>query len=57
MDDILSLDILDLKDYGPENRRGYRYALVIIDIFSKFSWTAPLKNKKFKQKKTLSKIF
>ena len=45
-DDIWSLDILDLKDYGPENNRGYRYVLVIIDNFSKFGWTIPLKNKK-----------
>ena len=46
IDDIWSLDILDLKDYGPENNRGYRYVLVIIDNFSKFAWTIPLKNKK-----------
>ena len=45
IDDICSLDILDLKDYGPENNRGYRYVLVIIDIFSKFGWTVPHKNK------------
>ena len=44
-DDIWSLDILDLKDYGPENNRGYRYVLVIIDNFSKFGWTIPLKKK------------
>ena len=45
IDDTWSLDILDLKDYGPENNRGYRYVLVIIDNFSKFGWTVPLKNK------------
>ena len=45
IDDIWSLDILDLKDYGPENNRGYRYGLVTIDNFSKFGWTIPLKNK------------
>ena len=45
IDDIWSFDILDLKDYGPENNRGYRYVLVIIDTFSKFGWTVPLKNK------------
>ena len=45
VDDTWSLDILDLKDYGPENNRGYRYVLVIIDNFSKFGWTSPLKNK------------
>ena len=45
IDDTWSLDILDLKDYGPENNRGYRYVLVIIDNFSKFGWTVPIKNK------------
>ena len=45
IDDIWSLDILDLKDYGLENNRGYRYVLVVIDNFSKFGWTIPLKNK------------
>ena len=45
IDDIWSLDILDLKNYGPKNNRGYRYVLVIIDNFSKFGWTSPLKNK------------
>ena len=45
VDDIWSLDILDLKDYGPENNRGYRYVLVIIDNFSKYGWIIPLKNK------------
>ena len=58
IDDTWSLDILDLKDYGPENNRGYRYILVIIDNFSKFGWTVPLKNKNAQTiKKTLSKIF
>ena len=33
IDDIWSLDILDLKEYGPENNRGYRCVLVIIDNF------------------------
>ena len=33
IDDIWSLDILDLKDYDPKNNRGYRYVLVIIDNF------------------------
>ena len=45
IDDIWSLDILDLKDYGTGNNKGYRYILVVIDNFSKFGWTIPLKNK------------
>ena len=42
IDDICSLNILDLKDYGPENNRGYRYILVVVDSSSKFGWTIPL---------------
>ena len=45
IDDIWSFDLLDLKDYGPENNEGYRYVLFIIDFFSKFGWTVPLKNR------------
>ena len=45
IDDVWSLDILDLKDYGSENNRGYRYVLVVIDNFSKYCWAIPLKNK------------
>ena len=45
IDDTWSLDILDLKDYGPEKNRNYSYVLVIIDNFSKYGWTIPLKNK------------
>ena len=44
-DNIWSLDILELKDYSPENNRGYRYVLVVIDDFSKFGRTVLLKNK------------
>ena len=46
IDHIWSLDFSDLKDYGPKNNRGYIYVLVIIDNFSIFGWTVPLKNKK-----------
>ena len=35
IDNLWSLDILDLKDYGPENNRVYRFVLVILDNFSK----------------------
>ena len=45
IDDVWSLDILDLKDCGPENIRGYRYVLVTIDNFSKYGWTVSIKNK------------
>ena len=45
IDDTWSSDLLDMNDYGPKNNRGYRYILVIVDNFSKFGWTIPLKNK------------
>ena len=45
IDHIWSLDNLDLKDYGPQINRGYRYVLVVIDNFLKFGWTVPLKSK------------
>ena len=44
IDDIWSLDIVDLKEYGPEKNRRYRYVLLIIDNLSKFGSTIPLKN-------------
>ena len=37
-----------MKDYGPENKRGYRYVLNIIECFSKLGWTVPLGNKNAK---------
>ena len=45
IDDIWSLDISDLEDYGSENNTGYRYVLVLIDNFSKVGRTNPLKDK------------
>ena len=51
IDNIWSLDILDLKGYGPKNNRGYRYVLVIIDNFSKLGWTIHMKNKNAQTRK------
>ena len=45
IDNFWSVHMLDLKEYAPENIRGYRYVSVIIDNFSKFGWTVPLKIK------------
>ena len=45
IDDIWSLDILDLIDYGLENLRGYRYVFVVLDNFSKVFWNVPRKNR------------
>ena len=51
IDDIWTLDILDFTDYAPENNRGHRYVLELIDIFSKFGWTKRLKSKNAKARK------
>ena len=40
-----------MNDYGPKNKKGYRYKLVVIDNFTKFGWPQPLKNK-YAQSKT-----
>ena len=51
---LWGLDILDLKDNGPENNRGYRYVLVVFDNFSKFGWTI---RSKIKNSQTLKDSF
>ena len=38
------LDILDLSNYARHNN-GYRYILVVIDIYSRYSFVVPLKTK------------
>ena len=57
IDDVWSLNILDLKDYGPENNRGYRDVLVVIDNFSKFGFTIALKKKCSNNKRLFRKYF
>ena len=36
INNICSLDILSLKDYGSENSTNCRYVFILIDLFSKF---------------------
>ena len=50
----MAVDKLDSKDYGPEKIRGCRYVLVVIDSFSKFGWTIPLK---YKNAQTITDFF
>ena len=45
IDDSWSTDLLDMNEYGVKNNKSYRYILVVVNIFSKFGWTIPLKNK------------
>ena len=45
IDDIWSSDFLDMNDYSFKNRKSYIQILLVIDNFSRFGWTIPLKNK------------
>ena len=45
IDDQWDADLMDMTKYSKDND-GYSYILLVIDIFSKFLWMRPLKNKK-----------
>lgn len=42
--DLYQSDLAEFQPYAKVNN-GYRYILIVIDCFSKFLWTRPLKNK------------
>ena len=44
IDELWQMDLADMQPLATEND-GYRYLLVCIDVFSKFAWIIPLKNK------------
>ena len=44
IDELWQMDLADMQAHAKEND-GYRYLLVCIDVFSKFVWVIPLKNK------------
>lgn len=44
IDDTFQIDLIQLTQYPKENM-NYDYILVVIDIFSKYAWTEPVKNK------------
>ena len=39
-----SADLIDMREFSKDNK-GYNYLLNIIDIFSKYAWSIPLKTK------------
>jgi len=41
-------DLIDMQKYSKYNK-GYKYILTVIDVFSKFAWMKPLKNKTGKE--------
>ncbi|KAJ8913283.1 hypothetical protein NQ315_010949 [Exocentrus adspersus] len=44
LDDLWQSDLAEMGKYAKDNRQ-YKYILVVIDCFSKFLWTRPIKNK------------
>ena len=48
VDEIWSIDLADMVDYKISNNKGIRYIFIIIDKFSKYVRTIPLKNKNSK---------
>ena len=44
IDHIWSADLIEMQPYSKEND-GVRYLLNVIDVFSKYAWSKPLKNK------------
>ena len=56
-DEIFAADLVEMQKFANLNK-GYRYLLTCIDIFSKFAWVIPLKDKKgINVKNALEKIF
>ena len=45
IDEIWSIDLADMSDNKISNNKSYRYIFIVIDIFSKYLWIIPLKNK------------
>ena len=45
IDKIWAADLADMKAFEKDND-GYTFLLLVIDIFSKYGWIVPLKNKK-----------
>ena len=51
IDNTWSLDKIDLKGFGPEKSRGFRYVVLITDVISNFGCTLPIKKKNAQNKK------
>ena len=44
LNEIWSADLIDMREFSNENR-DYNYLLNVIDIFSKYAWSIPLRTK------------
>ena len=48
IDDIWAADLVDMSSFSRSNR-GYKFLLTVIDVYSKYRWIVPLKNKTGKE--------
>lgn len=44
IDDLWQADLIDMQSFS-KNNNNFKYVLVVIDTFSKYAWTYPLKSK------------
>lgn len=44
IDDTFQADLVEMIPHSKLNK-GFKYILMVVDVFSKFAWTVPLKNK------------
>ena len=44
VDDVWSCDLVEMQEWSKENK-GYRYMLNVVDVFSKYAWSIPMKDK------------
>ena len=45
IDEIWSIDLVDMIDFKISNNKGFRYLFIVIDNFSKYLFAIPFKNK------------
>ena len=56
-DEILAVDLVEMQKFSKWNR-GIKYLLMVIDVFSKYGWIKPLKDKKTESvSKAFNEIF
>ena len=48
VDSIWTADLIDVHQYTRQNK-GYKFILVVLDVFSRYAWARPLKNKTGKE--------
>lgn len=57
IDETFQADLVDMLAYAKQNR-GFKYLLTVIDTFSKYAWTIPIKDKNGKSvTKAMKNVF